>query len=145
MGWAIGGGLAGFFGWGLLGLFGWWLQPSLQTVTFGLGLACGSGSSAMPILDRSSIRPDLSPEGGRMLWIPALLIVGFPAYLWLAGSRATDVRLATGSVASRSHRSRVARRANTFRGPVATAAAPVLATPTFEVEETEPNGILNRG
>lgn len=34
-----------------------------------------------------------------MWWVPALILVGFPTYVWLAGTRATDLRLSVATVA----------------------------------------------
>jgi acyl phosphate:glycerol-3-phosphate acyltransferase len=118
IGWAIGGGVAGFIGWGLLPVFAWWTQPSLSVLVFTVGLAAmmmirraqgnaglrDAGIVARVLFDRDSrtvtvpSRP-LAVEGSRMWWVPALILVGFPTYVWLAGSRATDLRLSVATVA----------------------------------------------
>lgn len=118
IGWAIGGGIAGFVGWGLLPVFAWWSQPSLAVFVFTAGLAAmmmirraqgnagfrKAGVLTRVLFDRDSraatvpSRP-LAVEGSRMWWVPALIVVGFPAYVWLAGSRASDLRLSVVTVA----------------------------------------------
>jgi acyl phosphate:glycerol-3-phosphate acyltransferase len=117
IGWAIGGGIAGFLGWGLLPAFAWWYQPSLSVLVFTAGLSAlmmirraqGNaglakvGLAARVLFDRDPrpvtvpARP-LAVEGSRMWWVPALILVGFPTYVWLAGSRATDLRLSVVTV-----------------------------------------------
>jgi glycerol-3-phosphate acyltransferase PlsY len=117
VGWLIGGGVAGFVGWGLLPIFGIWIAPTAPVILLCSGLAFamvirraqgnagleGGGVVGRIVFDddrrpvRHPSRP-LAVAGGRSLWVPALLVVGFPTYLWLAGSRATDLRLATGTV-----------------------------------------------
>ena len=117
IGWGIGGGLAGFIGWGLLPAFAWWLERSATPVLFAacLGLMMvirraqgNAGVERVGLIaritrdqDAREVRHPMRPlalGAGRTVWIPALLVVGFPAYIWLAGSRATDVRLTAGTV-----------------------------------------------
>ena len=118
IGWGIGGGIAGFVGWGLLPAFAWWSQPSLAVFVFTVGLAVmmmtrraqgnagfgGTGILRRVLFDRDPRtvtvpnRP-LAVEESRMWWVPALILVGFPTYVWLAGSRATDLRLSVATVA----------------------------------------------
>lgn len=117
-GWAVGGGIAGFFGWALLPLFAVWQHPTVPVVLFAAGLgsmmavrrAQGNaglvrhGAVRRVLFDDDSrtvslpSRP-LAVEGSRMWWVPALILVGFPTYVWLAGSRATDLRVSTATVA----------------------------------------------
>ena len=117
VGWAIGGGVAGFVGWGLLPAFAWRTHPSLSVLLFTAALAAmmmirraqgnaglrEAGVLARVVFDRDPraatvpSRP-LAVEGTRMWWVPALILVGFPTYVWLAGSRATDLRLSLATV-----------------------------------------------
>jgi acyl phosphate:glycerol-3-phosphate acyltransferase len=117
-GWMIGGGVAGFVGWAMLPAFAAWFQPSGAALLLAAGLgammatrrAQGNSGLESPDLLRRVVfdddpRPVVAPSRplavsrGRSLWLPALLVVGFPTYLWLAGSRATDLSLAAGTVA----------------------------------------------
>lgn len=118
LGWVIGGGIAGFVGWGLLPAFALVVQPTLPVALFVGGLAAmmifrraqgnagfeARGSVARVLQDEDS-RPVTHPgrpltvEGSRMWWVPALLLVGFPTYVWLAGARAMDLHLSTVTVA----------------------------------------------
>lgn len=117
IGWRIGGGLAGFLGWGGLPFYtwlsGWSTVPLLLTV----GLATmmivrraqgnagdmAEGRFRRILFDRDS-RPVVAPSRplavgrGRVAWVPALVVVGFPMYVWLAGTRAVDVSLGVGTV-----------------------------------------------
>lgn len=118
VGWVVGGGIAGFVGWGLLPVFSLWVQPSWSAFVFaaGLGLMMAirraqgnagfeTGGVMRRVLFDDDARPVTAPErplakyDSHLLWVPALLIVGFPTYVWLAGSQAIDLRISFVTVA----------------------------------------------
>ncbi len=105
----IGGGIAGFVGWALLPTYVAALERPATTVLLatGLGLAMmvrraqgnagfePAGMLSRVVFDRDP-RPTVAPwrpfaiDGGNGLWVPALLVVGFPTYLWVA-ARSTNL------------------------------------------------------
>jgi acyl phosphate:glycerol-3-phosphate acyltransferase len=107
IGWKIGGGLAGFLGWGFLPMYVAAADPRPATLLLAAGLGVlmavrraqgNAGFETGRMLNRivwdrdgrdatAPWRP-LALGSGPALWVPALLVVGFPTYLWVAGSRA---------------------------------------------------------
>jgi glycerol-3-phosphate acyltransferase PlsY len=116
IGWRIGGGIAGLAGWALLPLFalGAQVEPPLVVLTAGLAVtmvvrrAQGNGGYVPDglfarVAFDDDPRPTVPPHrplalGWQTVTMVLLLVVGLPAYLWLAGSLGTGKTIGRGAL-----------------------------------------------
>ena len=110
VGWRIGGGVTGFMGWAFLPAYVWLIGAETPALVLSLGLATmmivrraqgNAGFMAASALrrivfdedPRATVLPErvLSSLRGRQLWVPALLVIGLPAYLWATGTRSSEI------------------------------------------------------